>query len=324
MICSQRFVALAADRLLGAFLSGETRDTLVRFAEGLPEAASGHILETRLDGGAGRCDYSLALTRGDAGFERFLSAIEKGEADAGLAPEVLALKDAGIVWLEYDGAETGGFGCPSFFVAARSLPTPHETAAGLATALFRSAMGAGQVPPVGRLLASLPEGAYLKQSGVMTGRKPGVPRIRLVLDGVQPGAIVEMLTTLGWPGNMASAERLAILVSELADSATVRVDLDLGAGLGPELGVEISGTALDPGFSARLLREGLCSEPKARALERLSVRHSLQEFGAEDMPLRADFGLNHLKLVAASLPGKERAKAYFSLITIPDFSRAMA
>lgn len=323
MICPQRFVALAADRLLGAFLTGDARDNVVRFASGFPDAASGHILECRLDGDDGICDYSLALTRGDGGIERFLSAIAPGEAEAGLPTAILAHADVGIVWLEFDAIEATAFSAPSIFIAAPTLPVPPEIAAALAEKLFRSVIGASEAPPVGWLLERLPDGVYLKQSGMMTGRKSVEPRIRLVLDGVNSGATLTTLTALGWPGDMASAERLALLAIDLAGATPVRLDLDLGSRLGAELGIEITGPALRPGFTGRLESEGLCFAGRADALEKLAVRQPLHYYSAGSTPLRADFGLNHVKLVAARTPGKESAKAYFSLITIPDFSNPM-
>lgn len=315
MLCAPDLVPCALGRL-GRLVPAAAAQGIASFALGLPTGVSAHILECLVSDGPAACDHAIALTRGDGGFTRFSPPAGPFWTEAARVIDATggALAEAGILWFEFDVDDGGRPAPPSVFVAPGAAGTGGPQALGLAQSLFTLLVG-GPPPDIRGLSARLPRGAHLKQAGVMTGR--GVRAARLVIDGLRAGAIPDCLAALGWPGDMARARRLAGVAGQLAGDGHCRVDLDLGQSLAPTLGIEIAVSALDdPAAAAGLLvAHALCTGERRADLAAAAPRRTLTRPGPG---LQTEFGLNHLKL-SAPPDAADTAKAYFSLLTLPDF-----
>lgn len=336
MICAQRWVGEALGQLGDSFLNASLRQGVGALADRIADVAVAHILECGLGTRSDRCDYSLALLRGTTGFPSDLwrSAAcppdnRQHDSYARLAgPGAAGLPEAEIIWLEFDFDAKGTAGRASVF-AATGGPASHTQASRLAEALQAALTPDAPRIDLAPWLAALPNGVFLKQVGIMAGRPDHPTGLRLVLDGVVPGAVPGLLNQMGWPGSAAAAARISHCAARLAGAAPCRVDLDLRAPpsgseaalLGPALGIEVTGMTLaqTPDPFGILHRAGLCSADKAAALRCHAPRQPLRRMNGETGRSHLDFGLNHLKLSASDLAGAESAKAYFSLLHLPDF-----
>ncbi|GAA6200265.1 hypothetical protein [Aquicoccus sp. SU-CL01552] len=322
MISAQRHVAHAARALGAAFLTPRAETALARFAGRYPDLASGHILECDLRGGAGVADYSLALLPCPPGAAGALvhgpvAAVLRGFCDGTLP--------AAVLWLEHDMSATGELGAPSVFLAPLAGPENGTAAEQLAHALCDAIWPGQPCPQVRQITGHLPPGGFLKQIGAMAGRDGLTePSLRLVIDGIAPHAVLPLLERLGWPGPQDLATEIADLATRHLASGACRVDLDLAQDLAPTLGLELpaSGIRAIPALAADLRTTGLCSAPKAGALAARAARHTLADRNPDSRCERLDFGLNHVKLSLTSgdVDDSTKAKAYFSLVSTPDFS----
>ncbi|TMM49558.1 hypothetical protein FDT80_17570 [Sulfitobacter sabulilitoris] len=300
---------------------------LTGFSRGLPDAAVGHILECALNGPPGRMDYSIALLRRGPSFARLHEALLSGSANLGKTAQVLSLIDtdlalADVLWLEFDMERHGGMSLPSFFVGSAS-PDP-EAAASMARSLFGAIWPGIDAPDVTALLRKLPSGVFLRQAGVMASRDAADgPCLRLVLDGVPGDGVREVLRRLRWPGHDDVAHGLAGFADRHVRAGPCRIDVDLGNGLAPSLGVELpcSSFCADHTAGQDLHAAGLASGDKAKALNKLTPRRTIGPKTGPAGAERLDFGLNHIKLKTDGEAGvrKIEAKAYFSLVATPDF-----
>lgn len=125
----------------------------------------------------------MAVMRNSDQFNRLLKHAPSDATRTLLAAAGDGLSDAGVIWLEFDVSDDGFAGDPSFFVASNLRPTPHLNAAALTRGL--SLALSGREIDVSSFLAKLPEGVYLRQSGMMAGRPGRSEAVRLVLDGVK-------------------------------------------------------------------------------------------------------------------------------------------
>ncbi|WP_116134000.1 hypothetical protein [Tropicimonas sp. IMCC34043] len=330
MICPARAVPAAIAALGPALLSSACGRGLARFASLLPDAATGHVFELRLDGPAGAADYSVALLPGH-GIERMRQqALARpdllGQTASLLTASAMPPAAAGVLWLEFDLDSDGSAGLPSFFVAPATGPVDADgtvaLARGLAEALGRDMPQAA----FERLLAQLPDGAHLRQIGIMAGRNErGPASLRLVIEGLAAAAIPSLLNRVAWPGAAARARSLAATAASLAQDGPVRLDLDLGQALLPGLGIEIPAVSRREmtDLVAGLAGAGMASPAKAAALGQLAPRRTIGELDGATFPTLLDFGLNHVKLaVARDGVGPDIAKAYFSLVATPNFAAA--
>ncbi len=323
MICPQTYLTMALERADPALVSKGTQEAMSRFAATLPDAASGHIIECRLADPGGACDYSMVLSRGDGGFEVFQQCIDGdpfwAQAEALLTATQSTLGDAGLVWLEFDFADDRP-AAPCFFVSHGPQSDADQRGFALGAALAEVF-----VLPIGETLRQLalqvPVSVRLKQAGIMAGR--GARSLRLVLDGVKSDTITTFLQTLDWPGDMGLAADLQRIAHQIAPQGRCRIDLDLGEGLAPTLGIELlySDLAKPDLVAGALLREGLSVPETAAALVNMMPRRTLFTSAEQGMPHRLDFGLNHLKLSAQPATQGLEAKAYFSLLNLPDFQQ---
>ncbi|SFM32417.1 hypothetical protein [Shimia aestuarii] len=288
------------------------------FAASLPDVASGHVLECRLGEAGGICDYSFVLSRGNGGLDRFAAFVPEDPFWSQTAEVIRsaegALVDAGLIWLEVDfGAKEPSR--PSFFVShgpdLRTRAERFDLARALAGVFDVSLRDA-----LDTLMRKLPEPVAPKQAGIMAGRSGR--QLRLVLDGIKVSQVCAMLARIGWPGHARSLVRVSDLARQLAGDASCRVDLDLDERVAPSVGLELGYPALtDPERVVRCLEaEGLCTPDTGSALHLAMSRRTLAKPRTGG---RIDFGLNHLKLGLRSAAADIQAKAYFSLVNLPDF-----
>lgn len=321
MICPQSYLETALQEADPALISQGAKKAMRRFAAALPDAASGHIIECRLAEAGGVCDYSIVLSRGDGGFAGFLQGIDTdpfwADAQTVLNATQSALAKAGLVWLEFDFG-TGEPARPCFFVSQGPQATAQQDGLALGEALL-TAFDLPVLSDFRHLVRLFPDAVRLKQSGIMAGR--GVRGMRLVLDGVTVAGLTTFLRSLDWPGDMNRAAELERIATRIAPDGGCRVDLDLGAGLGQTLGVELLYPDLPVSETvADVLRaEGLCSPETELGLKRMMQRRRLVRAAGNNATHRLDFGLNHLKLSAPPTTHVLEAKAYFSLLNLPDF-----
>jgi len=238
-------------------------------------------------------------------------------------------------WLEFDIASaTQTIQNPSLFFGTQP-PVPGE-GADARLALIREALVELEPEAIRgvrdsvlqRCIESLPAGSYAFQIGAMWSRATGA--IRVCVRSIAPNAVVSLLETLDWPGSLPA---VTALVSTLAPLALrLDVDIDLGASIGPKLGIECYfGT--DAETAARLRRasdylvaDGLCTPEKADALLRYSgLTHQDAPTAAWPLYLRSlatDAGpgvascllrwIHHIKVVHE--PGRPTgAKAYLAV-----------
>lgn len=330
MICPQTAVGFAVDALLGAFASKRAGEAISRFAASMPDLASGHILEAVLDDSSASLDYSMVVLAKEEPLVGLFQAASVDQAVFGqTAVLVTAIRarqsDVGLIWLEFDSVSNGRFSEPSFFLAPPSMDASANTGAELGALLAEALGSKGSAKGLAAVLNALPDSVFLRQVGMMVGR-PGAatPLMRIVLDGVETSAIVALLQQVNWPGDLDRAERLAGFVRRHCVGGGCRVDLDVGANIAPSLGLEMPSRLIGDMKQAvgELVQMGLCNAAKAEKLVRTAERQTLEETGRKP-GTRLDFGLNHLKLALGTRSAQpDRAKAYFSLVTTPDFAQA--
>ncbi|WP_029543808.1 hypothetical protein [Selenomonas sp. AB3002] len=124
-------------------------------------------------------------------------------------------------------------------------------------------------PAFDRVLRNLPEGAYPKQVGTMTGRGE-LHIMRLVILFPDWDSIPEGLVAIGWQGD-PDALRKALL--PWRETNSIAVNIDLGEkGVLPKIGIEVFSRWRHPLIVdkaiARLEAAGLCLPSKAEALRR--------------------------------------------------------
>jgi len=330
MICAQRHLARAAWALGPSFLTRRAETALARFAGRYPDCATGHILECDLRGGPGVADYSLALLPGppDATGAPVPGPVQ-GPVAAVLRRFCDGMLPASVLWLEHDMSDTGDMGAPSVFLAPMAGPENGTAAEQLARILCAAIWPGQPCPKLRQVTGQLPPGGFLKQIGAMAGRGGlATPSLRLVIDGIAPTAVLPLLGRLGWPGPRGLATEIAGLAARHLATGACRVDLDLGQDHGQDLastlGLELpaGGIRAIPALAADLRTAGLCSASKADALAAQAARHTLADRDPDRPPERLDFGLNHVKLSLTSggVDHSTTAKAYFSLVSTPDFS----
>ena len=318
MICPQSHVDDALSLIGPKLIGNASARSVSAFAASLPDAASGHVLECRLGEADGICDYSFVLSRGNGGLDRFAAFLPEDPFWSQTAEIIRsasgALVDAGLIWLEVDfGA--GEPSRPSFFVAQgpglRTRVERFELARALA-GVFGVSLG----DALDTLMQRLPKPIAPKQAGVMAGRSG--THLRLVLDGGKVSQVCAILARIGWPGHARSLVRVSDLARQLAGDAPCRVDLDLDERVAPSVGLELGYPMLaDAEHVVRCLEAvGLCTKDTGSALLLAMSRRTLAKPRKGG---RIDFGLNHLKLGLRSAEADIQAKAYFSLVNLPDF-----
>ena len=311
--------ALFTRRAVGRMLS------IARAARGSMDAFG---FECRLARGAERVDLGTRLEPG--------VAAASGRARGGRGPDVGAdgplrrlsseperfCRLVSSVFLEYDADSSPRAPTPSIFLELRS-GRDVERGGGRCPGFFEvrrlllDLMGPGRIAPCEEALAlcfqELPRGGVVLVAGAMLGRSPQRARVSVSISKNRIGAY---LGRLGWPH---WDREVSDIVRRLASRrAPVVIDFDVGARVGPKVGVHFPSAG---GLSVRHLLDelvglGLCTTAKRRAVLAWPrvTRVRLRRRG---WPCRFERYLNHVKVTFA---GGEVCEAKAYLGVAPGFS----
>ncbi|MEA3011128.1 MAG: hypothetical protein QOJ91_2820 [Sphingomonadales bacterium] len=230
-------------------------------------------------------------------------------------------------FLEWDGPGSSRDGPPAIF-----LPVEGRHDRGPEAAVGRRRV-AGHIERLGlagrrvaELLDAIPAALSISYIGFMLGRGE---LVRVNLRGVRPEELAGVLAGLGWPGDVGGASRC--FAGLVGFTGRVAVALDFAPSIQPMIGFEASLPDFpqgEPRWRAlfdHLCAEGLCTEDKRAALERLGARlrpeHKGQDWPASwiaaavtaPAPFLPWFErrLSHVK-VSIREDGEVGAKAYVS------------
>lgn len=177
-------------------------------------------------------------------------------------------------FLEWDGPGSLSAGPPAIFLPVQDRHDRGPDAAScrrrIAGHIERLSLAGGNVTS---LLSTIPAEVSISYVGLMLGRGDAV---RLNLRGVRPDDLAGVLAGLGWPGDTGQASALFSVLVGL--TGQVALALDFAPKIQPTIGFEC---AL-PHFPAEeprwrelfdwLCADGLCTQVKRAALERLGAR----------------------------------------------------
>ncbi|SFE94789.1 hypothetical protein SAMN02745121_06195 [Nannocystis exedens] len=283
-------LAAVAPHLPAALVEPARLQAIAGWSRRLPPAFNWLGFECRLAEADPRIDFAGCCEAWDGGRARLLDALARDPALSGPGPAALVrawpvehvLQDSPSVWLEFDFV---GDGPPAAFAFLCLDPACANT--------FRAHRGAER-PPLDRLIAAAERGATL-----LLGHAPSAMCIdslrRAVLALPASGRALHVAATphrggddlrvhcallardvpawlrrIGWPGDLATAERaLAVIGDEFRQ---VGVQLAVGEALRPALGLEAYVSRGPEDFPAwrqtfaALAAEGACDPAKAHAL----------------------------------------------------------
>ena len=214
-----------------------------------------------------------------------------------------------------------------FFPPRSSAPgsrdgfTEHRDPAALLEALALAAGWSGHremLPTVDRIVAALPERAFVFQAGALPGRSPKA--FRILVWGAAQEEVPPLLERLEWPG---STDAAAAVLSAMEDlTAYVAVGLEVTAqGIGPRLGLELYRPVrwfdADPmgwnPFIHRVTEQGWCVPGKADGLRRWPGVERLFGEGAIYVVRQ---GISYFKVVVER-GARTAAKAYAGMSVLP-------
>lgn len=280
--------------------------------------------ECRLARGAERVDLGVRLEPTGAaagGLARGGSVPEPDRADGPLRhltsePERFRRLVASV-FLEYDANSSPRSPTPSIFLELRSgreVERKGDRSLGFfeVRRLLLGLMGPGRIAPCEEVLAlcfqKLPRGGVVRVAGAMLGRSPQSARVSV---SISKHRIGEYLGRLGWPH---WDREVSDIVRRLASRrASVVIDFDVGATVGPKVGVHFPSAG---GLGVRRLLDelvglGLCTTAKRRAVLAWP-RVTGVRLWRRGWPCRFERYLNHVKVTCA---GGElcEAKAYLGV-----------
>ncbi len=336
-------LALLWPRLPETLIAPPVRQALESAAAALPPIPA-IALEIRLDGDDTAIDLHQLISRdaGDApALLRFLDGDGDGAAALATDPLRRFLRDWALgaqrlryqvseIYLEWDRPDaTVATTPPGIFLRVdpgRGLDADLDEADLLAIAARLHAMGSGAAADaIRRVQAALPIGTTISFVGFMLGRDV----LRLNLRQLRPAAFAAVMAAIGWPGDIAVAERhFADLV---ARCDRVVVALDFAPGLRASIGFELffdAGPAAEPRYAMlldHLVEQQLCAPALRDRLVDLDYG-VLPETPGQSWPAAwlvaaatgpstflpcARLRVSHLKLSLAE-NGRASAKAYIS------------
>lgn len=226
----------------------------------------------------------------------------------------------------------GPEGCPylvpGFFFGSKEFPDARSSRWLISLHwLYRTALPllAGSPLPAAvtahlrRLSAALPAGAHIFQMGVFYAREE--PHLLACLTGIPPGGIAPFLRQVGYSHDLSGLEPV---IAGLAPLCNIHFNLDLGAVIGPRVGLELTQDRRQiralAEKDARLLdwlgRNGLCdSAQQAALLDYPGISET--PFSAGDASGRTVLVRDHSHIKIVYQPGRPlEAKAYLQVTRV--------
>ncbi len=284
-------LAIAEAHAPRSILSSAARARLRAIADPLPPLASEAGLECRLEGGDDRVDFAICLELGAEGRRRLAAALAEPEApEAGAsspgwrraraflrawaAPGAALHRTVSAAWLEFDALGDGR--PPEPFLLFTLEPEgcyPGGAAVPALGALLREGLDLlsdgldrDTASGVDLCLRALPCSAQVLHAAARPTRAGDVARLVVRMPW---RALPGYLERVGWPGSRAELE--AHLERLCARTLVHAINLDVGSGIGPRVGIEFYPCSLRADLSRRrsvlddLEAAGTCTAEK-RAL----------------------------------------------------------
>lgn len=334
-------------RLPAAVVDYSGRVALRRIAGTLPAWVETFGFEVRLGRGDARVDFGVGMS-GARGAHRHLASAVDPSLEAAVAADArwLRIRDFARRWtqggrdlqqrmpllfLEVDAAAAGAaVPVPSVFVGmdwtAADLGLAgrqgRDFGAGLldtlgALEILRGERLDGATGScLGRCFEALPDGSLVLHVAVMLGRPEAGIRISTV---VPRHRALSYLGAIGWRGSHDELERtLEILAPHAAfgdATAPLQLDLDVGAGIGPAVGVGLwpRGRGLWGDLLSALVDARLCEvEKRAALLSWPGSAPGLAETARGPLLCRLERDIFHAKITVGATGGPS-AKAYFGV-----------
>jgi hypothetical protein len=226
------------------------------------------------------------------------------------------------VYLEYDADSSPRSAIPSVFLplgnasSGRRRGDRSRQCAGV-EGLLVDLMGRDRFAAckrtLDRCLADLPAGGRILVAGAMLGRSPQTAHLSISLPRSRVG---EYLGLLGWP--YWSREISDVVKNLDAHSASVLLDFDVGASIGPTVGAHFAteNKRRTRYLCTRLAELGFCTAAKKEAVITWPGGDTVRLW-KRGWPCRFERYLDHVKIVCA-VDGVREAKAYLGVA--PSFS----
>ena len=263
---------------------------LAALATRLPAAVSVAAFECRLERGASQLDFEVciraagggraalskglddlegAVPRGDPGWRRALTFLREWTDPASLLFDGIP-----VIWLEFD-VDAGTSTPAPFVVATLESGRPHATAAAIdpvvervLTILVGREIDAATKDTLARALRELPVGGRFVHLALRPAVDGDILRIIVKLAAED---VSGYLARIGWPGSPEDLD--AWLGPSCRATPTPSINLDLGATVGPRVGIEYyfdGAPAIDPRWRNvfdLLEAAGACSRERRAQLE---------------------------------------------------------
>jgi len=218
------------------------------------------------------------------------------------------------VYLEYDVTGSPRSAIPSVFLplndgARRRNRSPrYADVEGLLVDLMGRDRFAACARSLVRCFAELPPGGRVLVAGAMLGRSPETARLSISLPRSR---VRDYLGLLGWP--YWSREISDVVKSLGAHSASVLLDFDVGASIGPKVGVHFAteGKRRTRYLCGRLSELGFCTGAKKEAVIAWPGVDAVRLW-KRGWPCRFERYLSHVKIACAA-DGVREAKAYLGV-----------
>jgi hypothetical protein len=293
-------LGLARDHVPEALIPPATWERLEQIADLVPPVASEAALECRLEEGLAPADFEVCLRRGRRRLADSLSDTAWCAATARSAawrrvhaflrawsdPLSRLHRAVAVVWLEFDVPEEDG--APEPFLVftldpeqfyASGSADPGSLMATLRTGLghLTDRLDPQRLVAVDRCLAGLPRSGQLLHAAIRPSAEGDLIRLIARMPWRELPACLERLD---WPGSIPT---LRSHLERLCQGTLVHsVNLDVGATLGPRVGIEFhqpTAPGEDPRWRALfdgLEAAGACTREKRHLLEKWVTRHGSQ------------------------------------------------
>jgi hypothetical protein len=258
-LCPHALLTVGARLAPRGLLPGAAAEQLARIPKSLPPVGLLGAFEVRLEDEAAPVDFEVCL-RATRGVRAALREWLRGGAAAELAARsrswervtrfLAAWADPGgvlaqavpVIWLEFD-APPGGAELEPFVVLTLDCDFFHPDGVGdrpllaefLATTfrLIGGGLGTDVEATLRACVGALPRNAEFAHAAVRPGPEGDIARLIVRMEG---RTLPENLAALGWEGS--TAELRALLDALFTTRAFHPVNLDLGSGIRPRVGIE--------------------------------------------------------------------------------------